>query len=208
MTRETVLSKRKLQKLKTRETIFNTALDLFFKKGYHNVSVNEICRQAGISKGSFYYHFKSKDQIVIDKINQIDDYYRLELLPALSQKTNALDKLLTLNELVMEYFQNKIGVDIIKVLWHNLIGPGAYPPLILERNRPLYMMISNIIEEGMANGDIRDDLLSCEDISNALVRINRGIIYDWCLYNGSFDLVKESRKVVLILLSNPTLAEG
>lgn len=40
-------------------------------KGYKNTSINEICKGAGIPKGSFYYYFGSKD----DFVSELIDYY-------------------------------------------------------------------------------------------------------------------------------------
>ncbi len=47
-----------------RENIKSVAQKLFLQKGFDNVSVEEITKQAGISKGSFYTYFKSKDELL------------------------------------------------------------------------------------------------------------------------------------------------
>lgn len=44
----------------TRELLFEVALNLIWQSGYNAVGVNEICRSAGVTKGSFYHHFDSK----------------------------------------------------------------------------------------------------------------------------------------------------
>src|SRR5699024_11438049 len=40
------------------------ALHLFDHKGYHGVTIDEIVREAGTSKGGFYYHFSSKEALL------------------------------------------------------------------------------------------------------------------------------------------------
>lgn len=47
-------------------TIIETAIHLFAQKGYYSTSIQEIASEAGISKGAFYLHFESKDQLLID----------------------------------------------------------------------------------------------------------------------------------------------
>ncbi len=47
-----------------REKIKSVAQKLFLQKGFDNVSVEEITKQAGISKGSFYTYFKSKNELL------------------------------------------------------------------------------------------------------------------------------------------------
>src|SRR5690625_1121397 len=44
--------------------IIQTALLLFEEKGFHGVSINEIVTKAGTSKGGFYHHFSSKDELL------------------------------------------------------------------------------------------------------------------------------------------------
>src|SRR5690625_6040865 len=47
-----------------RNKIIETALLLFEEKGFHGVSINEIVTTAGTSKGGFYHHFSSKDELL------------------------------------------------------------------------------------------------------------------------------------------------
>ena len=47
-----------------RAEILDSAQKLFFLKGYETASVNEIIEAAGISKGTFYHYFESKDELL------------------------------------------------------------------------------------------------------------------------------------------------
>ena len=49
----------------TRAKIMEAAIKLFSKRGYNKASVDEICEEAGISKGAFYHHFKSKQALFL-----------------------------------------------------------------------------------------------------------------------------------------------
>lgn len=44
--------------------IIKKAFELFMERGFENVSVNDIVEALGISKGGFYHHFKSKDELL------------------------------------------------------------------------------------------------------------------------------------------------
>ncbi|WP_242935203.1 TetR/AcrR family transcriptional regulator [Leptospira kobayashii] len=50
---------------KTKELIYNTAISLFQKDGYEKTTMRSISSQAGVSLGSAYYYFESKEDIVL-----------------------------------------------------------------------------------------------------------------------------------------------
>lgn len=49
-----------------KQELLNEAMQLFSSKGFHQTSVQEIAASAGISKGAFYKHFHSKEQLFIE----------------------------------------------------------------------------------------------------------------------------------------------
>lgn len=49
----------------TRERILDVALDLFIEKGFDRTSLREIAERLGVTKAALYYHFASKDDILM-----------------------------------------------------------------------------------------------------------------------------------------------
>ena len=49
----------------TRSNILDSAIKLFSTRGFNAASVDDICADAGISKGAFYHHFKSKQDLFL-----------------------------------------------------------------------------------------------------------------------------------------------
>lgn len=49
----------------TRTKIMESAIKLFSSRGYAAASVDDICTEAGISKGAFYHHFESKQALFL-----------------------------------------------------------------------------------------------------------------------------------------------
>ena len=52
-----------------RRKLLDSALALIRLKGYSSTSVDELCTQAGVTKGAFFYHFKSKDALAVAAAN-------------------------------------------------------------------------------------------------------------------------------------------
>ena len=49
---------------KTKGRIFRAAKTILQEKGYEALSIKNICEEAGVSNGSFYHHFKTKDDLL------------------------------------------------------------------------------------------------------------------------------------------------
>lgn len=54
-----------------RKEILETAERLFLKKGYTKTTVNDILKEIGIAKGTFYHYFKSKEEVMDEIIMRI-----------------------------------------------------------------------------------------------------------------------------------------
>ncbi|MFT4978452.1 MAG: AcrR family transcriptional regulator [Myxococcota bacterium] len=59
-------SRRELQRQETRRRLYESALTVFRRDGYHDCSIEEIARVAGVSRGTFYFHFPTKDAVLED----------------------------------------------------------------------------------------------------------------------------------------------
>lgn len=55
----------------TRHTILEKAFELIYIKGYQTTSIDEIIATTKVTKGAFYYHFKTKDEMGLAIINEI-----------------------------------------------------------------------------------------------------------------------------------------
>lgn len=85
-----------------RSHIVESALTEFHTRGYHNCSVEDITRAAGVPKGSFYNHFASKDALAVEVLQQYQqrsvwraaDDPELPPLPRLRRRFEALREVL------------------------------------------------------------------------------------------------------------------
>ncbi len=55
--------------MSAKDRIIQSAKELFSQKGYNHTTVDDIVRHAGLSKGAFYFYFKSKDQLMEELVN-------------------------------------------------------------------------------------------------------------------------------------------
>lgn len=175
------LTKRQIQAQHTRNTIYSTAVDLMEKKGFQNITVEEICKIAGVSVGSFYNCFKSKSEILNEIFKQADEYFQ-NIGPDELKNGSAIDRIIRYFEIYAEY-SVKRGVDFIKQLY------GVRNNLFITKGRYLQALLHDIISEGQESGEIGRDMTPDEAVEYMFIAI-RGVVYHWCLYDGQFDLVE------------------
>ena len=55
----------------SRQRLIECAAELFWKNGYSATGISEILKQTGLPKGSFYFYFKSKDELAVPKMEDL-----------------------------------------------------------------------------------------------------------------------------------------
>lgn len=71
-----------------RNKIISTADDLFYRQGFNHTSFADISKAVGISRGNFYYHFKTKDDILAAVLEE----RKASMIQMLSQWSNELSQ--------------------------------------------------------------------------------------------------------------------
>lgn len=65
------MERKKGKKNQKRKKILDKAWELFRKNGYEETKVEDITRELGVSKGSFYTYFKTKDEVLYEILERI-----------------------------------------------------------------------------------------------------------------------------------------
>ena len=138
-----------------RNEILDVAERLFCTKGFDNASTNDILTEIGIARGTLYYHFKSKEDILdamIERLtNQMVEKASVialdESIPVLERLTGTMLSLNVDNELghmVMEQVHRPQNALMLQKLEHMLLG---------RVNR----LITRITEDGIRQGIMHTD---------------------------------------------------
>ncbi len=147
------------------------------------MTLEEISRKAGVSKGLFYHYFKSKSDLVIETYKIIDSDFDKELMD-LDVKTSHMERLLfTVN--FMARRANQAGMDYTKQIYKGQLD--AVTGLWTSKTRPFFKTIHDSIvalqEQGVIDTEIR-----VEEYAHYMMAIARGVLYDWCLNKGEYDV--------------------
>lgn len=175
------LTKRKQQAINTKNRIYETALKLLREGSFNQLKVEDICREAQVSIGSFYNSFSSKNDIFIEVYRVADEYFLNAVKKAL-ESGEYIERIIRFFDLYAEYNQHQ-GVDFVKNLYH------VNNSLFISKGRPMQKVLQDLIRKGQQSGELKEEQ-SAEDIVEFLFICARGIVYDWCLHNGEYDLIE------------------
>lgn len=81
-----------------REEIIHKSMQLFSLKGYVNTGINEIIESVGSSKGGFYNHFASKEELFFEVLTQAQRMWRERVLFGLNEIESPLEKVVRILE--------------------------------------------------------------------------------------------------------------
>lgn len=186
------LTKRKYKAIETRKKLFYSAVRLFHSHGYHNVTIDDIAREANTSKGAFYFHFKSKESVIIEAIREVDYKYQ-EWYDTLSNDSTAIEQILLFSNKVLSHAKS-LGIIVEKVLYASQISADNEDKRLLsDESRAIFTIFSKIIRRGQDSGELRADY-SAVELTRVVTRWIRSVIYNWCLYNGEYDLVEDGSR--------------
>ena len=94
--------------------LLNVAQELFFTKGYKQTSVDTIIKKVGVSKGTFYYYFKSKEDLMNKLVKGMTNQILIEV-KKITERTD-LDALVKLNKAYITTRNVKLdNMDLVKL---------------------------------------------------------------------------------------------
>ena len=183
------LSKQQRKSKETKERIFQAAKRILQKSGYEELYIKNICEEAGVSNGSFYHHFKTKDDLLsyyIEDQPSIDPD-RLEL------PKNKEDAKETIIHVYLNYVKycKELGVEFMAGYYtpHN---QALNPTIRTERPYPI-VTVQHYLERALEANAIQLNL-KIEEITTDIRMIVIGNVFEWAMRNGDADFEGNMRR--------------
>ena len=144
----------------------------------------------------FYTHFKSKDQIIIENFLYLNSNYD-EAIKGLEPESNIFEKMYVFQQYAMQQLE-KVGWKAVKLVYHVEAGPDKEKSFLISKRFSLYKIILSLVREGQKKGEIRKDQ-TADALTDILVQLYRGVVFEWCLSNGAYSLVEAAGKTSLFV---------
>lgn len=186
------MTKRKQQALATKTHILETAFSLNEHEGFENITVQEICKAAGVSIGAFYHYFSSKESMILEWYKLVDDIFDREVMPELRVSgISSIQKISSFAEYLINqaciYGKESLAQLYRAQLAHN--GAGFF-----SDERALLSYLIELVSTGQSDGELVCDV-PAEQITRELLIVMRGAILDY-ICGGSTEPVEQVTRMV------------
>lgn len=131
--------------------LMEKAEELFVRRGYKAVTMDEIAKKAGISKMTIYGHFSSKEELFLEVVLSLMDRSYLFIENKIKEISGVLGKIHFLMGFNME-----TSKDDSLAFYHDVMTlPYVKEKILEEKYRMSKILFEEIINEGVAKGEIR-----------------------------------------------------
>ncbi len=158
-----------------RAQILEAALSCFGDRGYHATTMDDLVAASGLSKGSLYWHFRSKEEVFLALFDSFGTILYGEWDAAAASGGDAIEILRREFSLSVEIFSTE---RVILSAWVEFLSH----PAARERMRSAYstarQKLASIIDAGRAAGTLRPGP-PAEQVAGALVGAIEGLFLQW-----------------------------
>lgn len=179
----------------TRRRILDAATAVFSEKGYHGTAVDDIVKVSNTSKGSFYFHFPSKQEIFFALVDRLIASLARSAEDAIKVEHGPLDKVNAALETVFHNFSRHR--NLAKILLVSGVGLGkAFDERLLAIHATFASLIKKHLDEAVEDGSI--PAIDTEVTSFAWLGSVNEIIVRW-LYTGQPKQLDEALETLKLL---------
>jgi AcrR family transcriptional regulator len=179
--------------------ILNAAEQIFSKKGFNEARMDDIAEKTGLSKGTLYLYFKSKDDLVIAILDRIFQGVFMQLDARKDRQISATKAIFQFTEEAIRDYRRMlrlmpVAYEFLALAFRNKIVQKA----LRQYFRHYMDALVPIIQLGIDSGEFRQ--VDAKDIAIAAGAIYEGTVLLWVYDNKLVDLERHIRSSIQLLL--------
>lgn len=182
-----------------KDQIVRATVDCITKYGYHNFSMQDVARTAGVSKGIIHYYFLNKDELMMSVLDKVAGDIEGVLATEMQSLTDARRKLEVFIDVCFdivrstkEYYQ--VNMDF----WTQINQKDDVRKVIARHYAKFRESAAVIIREGVASGVFRQ--VEPKEYASYVIAVIDGLSLQWLFEEATFDyesIIKKAGKLLL-----------
>jgi TetR/AcrR family acrAB operon transcriptional repressor len=144
----------KTEAQKTKECIFTAGVKVFSEKGYASATLADVAREAGITRGAIYWHFKNKEAFFGEIIARVESFYD-DMIERLSRQNKPFLEIVhdSMRELLSRFNEDSEWKRMQELVIRTYLSHGEVHPSMQKKKhkdkRPL-----ELIKQAMGRGEM------------------------------------------------------
>jgi AcrR family transcriptional regulator len=186
----------------TIDKVLTAARGLFVSRGYRGSTLDQIAAAAGLSKGAVYFHFGSKEAVLLQLLKRVNTEVLVPVIEILNAEgLSTFDKLIKFTRIHGEMGITKREELLLLILMSvEFAGQtGEAADYVKSLYTSLYAPLEALVCKGQAAGEIRRDAPSPE-LAAVIIATHDGAFLEWYRRGGELDgrhLVRATLSVLL-----------
>jgi AcrR family transcriptional regulator len=166
-------------------------------QGWRDMTVDDVCAEAGLSKGAFYTHFDSKQSLLHALIVDGASWVSTVMDGLEAQHQSGTDRLRTLSRLMLERAEDPARVRVLTDLWAAALRDPDIRQHLGEAIEADRRVIRRWVEEATAEGELV--ALPANALASILLALNDGLMLHRALDESGFRWANISRALDALL---------
>ncbi len=178
-----------------KEQIIETALSIIEERDDAAVSIGDIARKVGVSKGVITYYFKTKDVLIRHVIIRIIETAAAAILEEVEKKKTCRQKITAYVETLIKYWvKNRRDYQTILQLWSSITSPEERDKFNRNIVRATITYVSGLLREGNRAGEFH--VTDIKETALAIQSSIDGVLVFWIFDDSVASIGKVTRKLL------------
>lgn len=158
----------------TRAFLLQAAADVFAERGYTETTMSELISRSGLTKGAFYFHFSSKEQLALAVIDEKQRQWVDSVQAAIEDEPQAIDQLRQVAYALVRLHRDDPSAFSVSRLTRDLARVPDVNDLVRSHMRAWVGMLAGMITQAQADGDL-PRTVEAGDLAALLVAATDGL---------------------------------
>jgi TetR/AcrR family fatty acid metabolism transcriptional regulator len=180
--------------------IVQATVECITKHGYHNFSMQDVARKAGVSKGIIHYYFLNKDDLMMSVLDKVASDIEKILQDEMVAVQDPLRKIEIFLEVSMDVVRNtreyyQVNMDF----WTQINQKEAVRTVIATHYKKLRKTCERILQEGIEAGVFQS--IDANEYASFIIALIDGISLQWLFDPSVFDYDNMCKKAHQLLMA-------
>jgi TetR/AcrR family fatty acid metabolism transcriptional regulator len=183
-----------------KEQIVRATVECITKHGYHNFSMQDVARTAGVSKGIIHYYFLNKDELMMCVLDKVAGDIERVLGEEMSSITDPWRRMEIFIEVCFEIVRNtKEYYQVNMDFWTQINQKEEIRRVIAAHYSKFRDAAAAVIQDGVDKGSFKK--IDSSAYASIVIAVVDGLSLQWLFDDKVFDYSQMSKKAAQLILA-------